>query len=615
MFQLIRITPLLLLFIHFHGQATNYYVNDNALTGDVFTTAVGNNANSGTSPNTPKATLSNVLSTYSASLTSGDVIYVDAGMYLTSDANISLPASLNGISIIGAGSTLTFFDNNNTSTDANRWANITGSNITIQGIYLKGYNYGLSAASTLTISGATNITITDVQVNENSSGGGASAIVINGGSSVNFVGGGSKCNPIGPSVAGGGVNIEGNGNNVSFSNYSITGNTKALQGGSGMYISGDNTTFVTVTNSTISNNVNTSSEGGAGIYISGANLSLSGSCISGNSTNSGSGPKYGGGITLARGATVTAVNCSFSNNSVTNTGRGGAVSINTSFAGSGSAASASFTSCSFTNNTASSLGNHIYLRVGSSNPASVAIDECTFSASAQVLRQDNTGTVSIQNSGNPSLSGTGITVINTTPPVTSPASFCPSADITCFSLLPIELIQFEAKCSGEATEISWTTASERNNDYFILEKMSTDGSFQNIAKIDGSGQSQEAIHYSFRDASSAREQNYYRLKQVDFDGQSETFEVISSENCSESDKSSVHYDSNFGILTLFLNDRDKLQTIEIISMLGAQINLIESIHSSATTLKFQLEHALKSGNFIIRLQFTHSEERIKFVVF
>lgn len=617
MFQLVKIIPLLLLLVHFQSRSTSYYVNDNSLTGDVYTSVIGNNGNSGLSPSTPKATLSNLLSTYSGTFSPGDEIYIDAGTYFTTDANLNLGAGLNGISIIGAGSSLTFFDNDGTSIDANRWANITGSNITIQGIYLTGYNFGTSGASTLNISGASNLNIIDVQVNENNSGGGSSAIVINGGSSVNFTGGGSSCNPTGPSVAGGGANIEGNGNVVSFTNYSLTGNSKDLQGGSGLYISGDNTTFVTITNSTISNNVNTSGEGGAGIYISGSNLTLSGCCISGNSTNSGSGPKYGGGITLARGATVTATNCSFSNNAVSNSGKGGAISINTSYSGSGGAASVTLNTCSFNDNTTDDEGHHIYLRVGSLNPASVSITECSFSTTTESIRQDNSGTVTIQNSGNPTMSGTGFTVNNTTPPSSSPATFCPSAAVPCFSFLPIELIEFSANCSDASIEIKWTTATERNNDYFILEKMDYSGSFQEIAKINGNGQSQSILHYSFTDASSSIDKSYYRLKQVDFDGKSETFEMIASPSCHKTNETLVNFDRVRSTLILFIppSEVDKLQAIEVLSVLGNDIKFdwTKSPNPSSQILKFT--HTLSSGSYMVRLIYSDHEERTKFLSF
>ncbi|MCC7081093.1 MAG: right-handed parallel beta-helix repeat-containing protein [Burkholderiales bacterium] len=75
-----------------------FYVNDNALAGDQYTTAVGNDANDGLTPATPKATIRSVLESYDLEL--GDVIRVDTGNYLLT-ANIVLGAEDSGVSIVG----------------------------------------------------------------------------------------------------------------------------------------------------------------------------------------------------------------------------------------------------------------------------------------------------------------------------------------------------------------------------------------------------------------------------------------------------------------------------------------------------------------------------------
>ena len=216
-----------------------------------------------------------------------------------------------------------------------------------------------------------------------------------------------------------------------------------------------------------------------------------------------------------RGATLTISDCSFSGNSITNSGKGGAISINTSFAGSGSAASVSLNSCSFTGNSASSEGNHIYLRVGSSNPASFTIDECTFSATAQDIRQDNSGIVSIQNSGTPVTSGTGITFTNNTPPATTPNTSCPTLVGPCYSVLPVELAGFTTECTNGSISIEWTTISERDNDYFIIERAGKGLIFESIDIISGIGNSQSIQHYSTTDNLPNSAIHYYRLIQVD----------------------------------------------------------------------------------------------------
>jgi hypothetical protein len=61
--------------------ATTYYINDGSTVGDVYCTQLGNNANNGRTPSTPKLTLNNLLA--STNLLPGDVVLIDTGTYPT----------------------------------------------------------------------------------------------------------------------------------------------------------------------------------------------------------------------------------------------------------------------------------------------------------------------------------------------------------------------------------------------------------------------------------------------------------------------------------------------------------------------------------------------------
>lgn len=95
-----------------------------------------------------------------------------------------------------------------------------------------------------------------------------------------------------------------------------------------------------------------------------------------------------------------------------------------------------------------------------------------------------------------------------------------TADLECnpFSL-PVDLLSFEGKAKEGHNLISWSTAAERQNHYFLIEK-STDGSFwYPVAKIDGAGNSTDKLDYELKDEDISPDIiQYYRLKQFDFDG-------------------------------------------------------------------------------------------------
>lgn len=87
------------------------------------------------------------------------------------------------------------------------------------------------------------------------------------------------------------------------------------------------------------------------------------------------------------------------------------------------------------------------------------------------------------------------------------------------SPLPIELLTFEATQIKNVVEITWQTATETNNDYFTIEKSKDGNEFEEVAKLNGEGNSTTVLSYSFTDKNPYSGVSYYRLKQTDFNGE------------------------------------------------------------------------------------------------
>ena len=96
-------------------------------------------------------------------------------------------------------------------------------------------------------------------------------------------------------------------------------------------------------------------------------------------------------------------------------------------------------------------------------------------------------------------------------------------------ILPVELLYFKGLASNGAVELSWSTASELNNSFFTIERSLNGYDFEEIASVDGAGTTSTTNNYSYTDEAPNQELLYYRLKQTDFDGQSETFNTIAVE--------------------------------------------------------------------------------------
>jgi hypothetical protein len=93
-------------------------------------------------------------------------------------------------------------------------------------------------------------------------------------------------------------------------------------------------------------------------------------------------------------------------------------------------------------------------------------------------------------------------------------------------VLPIELLSFETINKENKVNVNWSTATETNTNYFDLER-SVDGvNYKSIFKVNGAGNSNSINTYSFIDENPASGFiNYYRLREVDFNGHNKLSKV------------------------------------------------------------------------------------------
>ncbi len=122
--------------------------------------------------------------------------------------------------------------------------------------------------------------------------------------------------------------------------------------------------------------------------------------------------------------------------------------------------------------------------------------------------------------------------------------------------LPIELLQFKGSNKGDYNQLTWTTKTEINNDYFTLERSSNAFDFEALFTIKGGGNTNFALNYAEKDYDPLDGVNYYRLRQTDFNGEFHFSDVIS-----------VNSESNnvLQITSLFPNPTENLINIAVFS--------------------------------------------------
>ncbi len=121
------------------------------------------------------------------------------------------------------------------------------------------------------------------------------------------------------------------------------------------------------------------------------------------------------------------------------------------------------------------------------------------------------------------IAGTGTTAptgtITSVNNFTTLSSFTLANGMCAGNPLPVELIKFTAQANENNVDIAWSTATEKNCDYFEIERSANEVDFESIGKVKGSGNSNAVIDYKWIDTKPLQSISYYRIKQVDFNGE------------------------------------------------------------------------------------------------
>jgi hypothetical protein len=95
------------------------------------------------------------------------------------------------------------------------------------------------------------------------------------------------------------------------------------------------------------------------------------------------------------------------------------------------------------------------------------------------------------------------------------------------SPLPVELTHFEAKAlPTRQVEVRWKTASERDSEYFLLERSTDLRTFAPVARVPAAGTVSQPRQYQFLDEVLPPDVYYYRLTQVDLDGSRQVYRPV-----------------------------------------------------------------------------------------
>jgi len=159
------------------------------------------------------------------------------------------------------------------------------------------------------------------------------------------------------------------------------------------------------------------------------------------------------------------------------------------------------------------------------------------------------------------------------------------ATVICNTVTPVSLINFTATPQYNDVLLQWSTASEQNNNHFVVEKSYNGTLFSPIGQVQGSGNSSTVKNYRFIDTTALRGTMYYQLTQVDNNGNSTNSNIVSV-NLANGNGSIALYPNpynNEAILKVSGTEREKI-TITITTLTGVEVYSSSNYYTNDTIL-------------------------------
>ncbi|TSJ40120.1 hypothetical protein [Fluviicola chungangensis] len=142
-----------------------------------------------------------------------------------------------------------------------------------------------------------------------------------------------------------------------------------------------------------------------------------------------------------------------------------------------------------------------------------------------------------------------------------------TATTNCGIVLPVGYTAWDAVHLNGTVRLSWTTETETNNDYFAVQR-SVDGLiWETIGVVGGSGTTSDPHSYSYSDDSPNQGINYYRLMQVDMDGQS-VLSPVRSVKVSLMDEHVITPNPTKAYVFVGENEHRKITSVKLVDNVG-----------------------------------------------
>ncbi len=180
-------------------------------------------------------------------------------------------------------------------------------------------------------------------------------------------------------------------------------------------------------------------------------------------------------------------------------------------------------------------------------------------------------------------------------------------------VLPVELSTFTGKKVNNGAQLNWSTASEKDNAYFEVLRASEDGVFKTIDKVNGKGTTSETSNYQFVDQNPLNGNNYYKLKQVDRNGDSKEYGLVSVSFDLATSKLAASVNADHHLLLTYQAAENANGEVTIVDLNGKKL-IAQKVSLTKGLNQAKLDvSALPKGLYVVKLGAKGNNSTTKFI--
>ena len=149
--------------------------------------------------------------------------------------------------------------------------------------------------------------------------------------------------------------------------------------------------------------------------------------------------------------------------------------------------------------------------------------------------------------------------------------------------------------------LDWSTAQEIDNDYFEVQRGTENGTFEVIDFIPGNGNSHEVNNYQFTDETPLFGSNFYRLRQVDYNGTFEFSNIVFTE-VPDDGRLQIYPNPFRDVINIKLSNQEKVISAVVYDLSGKPVLQINDYNNEGNEAAIDFHKVtLPQGSYVLRL--------------